>query len=91
MELVLIKGQGQSFNFRELMEKKKNSISLKKACAELDKLKVKYHIKNSNHIRVGNINFYLSTGTCYIDGAGGAYKGKGVEFLKELIRKEQNK
>ncbi len=89
MGLTLIKRKALTFNYKDII--KKNRISLKEACKELDELGVQYEIKNFNHIRIENINFYLSTGTCYIDGTGSSYKNKGIEFLKDLIRKGQSK
>ena len=67
--------------------KKKNKGSLKEVEMKLNGWGVEYEVKNPNHIKIGSINYYISTGTCYVDGMGGKFKKKGITFLKQILQR----
>lgn len=69
-------------------KKRKKRLSLEEVETSLREWKVKFEVKSSNHVKIGAINFYISTGTCYIDGMGGSFKKKGLKFLKDVLKKE---
>lgn len=71
-----------------VIKKKKYGVSLKEFEERLKNLGLEYDVKNPNHVKVGSINFYLSTGTCYIDGMSASYKNKGIQFFEEVLRRE---
>jgi len=84
-----IEGENEGEDFSLEVSEKKNRLWVKDVKRELDFWGViDYSIKNSNHIKIGNINFYPSTGTCYVDGNSASYKEKGLEFLKKLLKKK---
>lgn len=69
-----------------IISKKKGS-SLNDVEIELKKLKINYEVKNKNHIKIGPVNYYPSTGTVYIDGMEGRFKQKGFKFLQQVLKK----
>jgi hypothetical protein len=73
----------------DIVHKKKRKGSLTEVKDTLNKWGVDYEIKNQNHIKVGNINYYVSTGSIYIDGLGGKFKKKGLTFLKQILEKSR--
>ena len=48
-------------------------------------LGVEYRICNPNHIKVGRVNYYVSTGTCYIDGELKSLSGRGLDVFKRAL------
>ena len=65
-----------------------NKISFSETIKFLDDNKIEHKVCSKNHIKVGRINFYLSTGTCYIDGDPSSCKEKGLKVFKKLISRE---
>lgn len=92
LSLIPSKGEyehGEDFFALKKSTKKRGQLSLKEIEDTLKSWRVEYKVKNSNHIKIGVVNYYPSTGTCYIDGMGASFKNRGLNFLKELLRKER--
>jgi hypothetical protein len=87
---VSYNNEGKNNNYFALntVKKRKDRVSLEEFEEKLKEWRVEYSVKNSNHVKVKLVNFYLSTGTCYIDGMGASFKNKGIRFFEEVLRKE---
>jgi hypothetical protein len=87
LKTAKIENSHNSKNNYFIGKKKKNTLGEVE-----DKLKgwgVEYEIKNLNHIRIGRVNYYPSTGTCYIDMEDTSISKKGLNILKEILLREK--
>jgi hypothetical protein len=73
----------------DFLKNKKKRNSLKEVECKLKEWGIDYEIKSPNHIRINNINYYPSTGTCYKDGMNSSIPKKGLKILKEVLLKEK--
>lgn len=69
-----------------IISKNKGS-SLSDVESELRRMKIQYEVKNKNHVKIGPVNYYPSTGTVYVDGMEARFKQKGFEFLKQVLKR----
>jgi len=86
------------FETVEVPKKKKDISAKRDLIREVTEVLDENHISfethsDGNHIRIpapksySNINYYCSTGSCNMDGRA-RYKGKGLNFLIDLLREE---
>lgn len=71
----------------EMVKQHTSKVSLSEIENKLTELGVDYEVKNPNHIKLGPINYYVSTGSIYIDGMGAKLKKKGFSTLKQLLKR----
>lgn len=85
---------GLILKFREKEKIKDSDFELEKSdlmqkcCKQLNEWGVHYLVKSQFHVRIGSVNFYPTKGTIYVDGCVAKYKKKGLDFLKEVLKKE---
>lgn len=86
LSLVVNKKENKDNFIYNMINRGKEKDSLVDIEEKLREWGVEYEVKNPNHIKIGLINYYISTGACYIDGTSGKFKRKGLKFLKQILK-----
>jgi hypothetical protein len=66
---------------------KSDDDAMAEAKARLERRGVPYKCPSSHQIKIGDVNFYPSTGTIFIDGERAKRRETGLSALERLLKK----